>query len=100
MNYQGIIIGMASFLIIGVFHPIVIKAEYHFGKGIWPVFLAAGLALIIASVFIKSLVAASIVGVAGFACLWSIQELIHQEERVKKGWFPGNPRRTYDKAAK
>lgn len=32
MNYVGVIIGLATFLIIGLFHPIVIKAEYHFGK--------------------------------------------------------------------
>ena len=32
MHFNGIIVGLATFLIIGVFHPIVIKAEYHFGK--------------------------------------------------------------------
>lgn len=31
MNFSGIIIGAATFLCIGMFHPIVIKAEYHFG---------------------------------------------------------------------
>lgn len=32
MDFSGIIIGFATFFIIGIFHPIVIKAEYHFGK--------------------------------------------------------------------
>ena len=32
MHLTGIIIGVISFLSIGVFHPIVIKAEYHFSK--------------------------------------------------------------------
>ena len=45
MNWGGILLGAASFVIIGVFHPIVIRAEYRFGKGCWPVFLIAGLAL-------------------------------------------------------
>lgn len=39
MNWGGILLGTASFVIIGLFHPIVIWAEYHFGKGCWPVFL-------------------------------------------------------------
>ena len=30
-HIDGIIIGICTFLIIGMFHPIVIKAEYYFG---------------------------------------------------------------------
>ena len=38
MNFTGIIVGLATFLIIGIFHPIVIKAEYYWGvkKGWFP----------------------------------------------------------------
>ncbi len=32
MNWGGILLGAASFVIIGVFHPIVIRAEYRFGR--------------------------------------------------------------------
>jgi hypothetical protein len=32
-------------------------------------------------------------GILGFALLWSIYELFKQKERVKKGWFPKNPKR-------
>ena len=43
MNFDGIIIGVATFLIIGVCHPLVIKAEYYFGvKSAWA-FLAIGI---------------------------------------------------------
>lgn len=91
MTYQGIIIGAACFLIIGIFHPIVIKAEYYIGKKVWPIFLIAGLALIAFSLFIDNITIAAIVGVVGFSSLWSIHEIIEQEERVKKGWFPANP---------
>ena len=31
MNFTGLIIGLSTFLCIGVFHPIVIKAEYYWG---------------------------------------------------------------------
>jgi hypothetical protein len=93
MNWQGIIIGGMAFLIIGIFHPIVIKGEYYFGKKIWPVFLAVGVISIIATLFIENTLLAAAAGILGFSCLWSIHEIIEQEERVRKGWFPGNPRR-------
>lgn len=41
MNFESIIMGVAAFVIIGAFHPIVIKAEYHFSHRIWPAFCAA-----------------------------------------------------------
>lgn len=31
MNYSGLIIAIITFLVIGLFHHIVIKSEYHFG---------------------------------------------------------------------
>lgn len=91
MNFQGLIIGAAAFLIIGLFHPIVIKSEYYVGKKVWPVFLAAGIILLILSTLINNTIISSIIGITGFTSLWSIHELIEQEERVKKGWFPKNP---------
>ncbi|QNO14728.1 DUF4491 family protein [Alkalicella caledoniensis] len=94
MNFQGLIIGIAVFLVIGVFHPIVIKGEYYFGKQIWPVFLITGLALIVLSLFIDHNTISAIAGVTGFSCLWSIHEIFEQEERVKRGWFPKNPNRS------
>ncbi|MEA4847778.1 MAG: DUF4491 family protein [Clostridiaceae bacterium] len=93
MNFQGLIIGAMAFVIIGVFHPIVIKAEYYIGKKAWPFFLAAGIILIALSVFIDNSTISAIIGVAGFSSLWSIHEIIKQEERVKKGWFPSNPKK-------
>ena len=30
-NLTGLVIGVATFLIIGLFHPLVIKGEYYFG---------------------------------------------------------------------
>ncbi|MFT3983797.1 MAG: DUF4491 family protein [Lachnospiraceae bacterium] len=91
MNFQGLIIGIAAFIIIGVFHPIVIKAEYYIGKKLWPLFLFAGLLLIGSSLFINNITVSAIIGITGFTSLWSIHELFEQEKRVKKGWFPHNP---------
>lgn len=91
MNIDGIIIGLISFLIIGIFHPIVIKGEYYFSKKIWPVFLIAGIIFLIISLYIENTILTATLGVTGFSCLWSIKELVEQEERVRKGWYPKNP---------
>lgn len=93
MNWSGITVGLATFLIIGIFHPIVIKAEYHFGKRCWWAFALAGVAFAVLSLFISNMVLATITGVTAFSCFWSIHELFEQENRVRKGWFPANPKR-------
>ena len=93
MYFQGIIIAVATFLIIGAFHPIVIKTEYYWGVRCWPVFAAIGCTLLIASLFVSSTLIAAILGVTGCSSLWSILELFQQRERVRKGWFPKNPKR-------
>lgn len=92
MNWSGIILGLSAFAIIGVFHPIVIKAEYYLGKRCWWMFAIAGTGFCIASLF-ASHVFAAILGVIGFSCYWSILELFEQEKRVRKGWFPANPKK-------
>jgi len=93
MNFQGLIIGIVAFVIIGVFHPIVIKVEYYFGKKAWPVFFIAGLLLVGLSLYIKNITVSAIIGITAFTSFWSIHELFEQEERVKKGWFPANPKK-------
>lgn len=98
INFSGIIVGLATFLIIGCFHPIVIKAEYHFGRKCWWVFLVAGILFAAASFFIGSIVGSTITGVVAFSCFWSILELYEQEKRVEKGWFPANPKKKSKKS--
>ena len=93
MNIYGIIIAAASFVVIGVFHPIVIKAEYYLSARCWPLFLVAGLGFLGVSTQVDHVVASSLLGVVGCSCLWSILELKEQEKRVEKGWFPRNPKR-------
>ena len=93
MNYSGIIIGLGTFLIIGMFHPIVLKAEYYFGKRCWWVFLLVGAGAAAASLFISDIIVSTLVGVIAFSSFWSILELFEQEKRVARGWFPCNPRR-------
>jgi hypothetical protein len=93
MNYQGPVIGLMAFLIIGIFHPIVVKAEYHLGLRVWPIFLIVGIGCIAGSIFVRPVLLSALLGIFGFACLWSIRELHEQVGRVQKGWFPKNPNR-------
>lgn len=90
-NLTGVIIGVSTFLIIGVFHPIVIKAEYYLGTGCWWAFLLVGILSILLSVFFTNIILSTLCGVIGFSSLWSILELFEQKKRVEKGWFPANP---------
>lgn len=91
MNFIGIIVGLATFLIIGLFHPLVIKAEYYLGSKCWWVFLLAGILFGALSVMIDNLIASTILGVTAFSSFWSIHELMQQKERVRKGWFSEGP---------
>lgn len=93
MNFIGIIIGSAVFLMIGIFHPIVIKAEYYYGTKCWPIFALVGLLTLIGSLLISSTVWSVLLGSFAFSCFWSILELFQQKKRVEKGWFSKNPNR-------
>lgn len=93
LNFGGLLIGIATFLIIGLFHPVVVKAEYFFGTAIWWIFLALGLIGTAISLVVSDMVISTLLGVFAFSCFWTIKELFEQEKRVEKGWFPKNPKR-------
>ena len=88
MNPSGLIVGFGSFLIIGLLHPVVIKAEYYFGKKCWPAFAAAGVLCAVVSLLIRQDLLSILLGVFAFSLFWSIHELFEQEKRVEKGWYP------------
>lgn len=92
-NLTGLLIGGATFLIIGIFHPFVIKGEYYFGVRCWWVFLLMGLVAVAASVAVRHIVWSTLLAVWGASSLWAIGELFEQRKRVVKGWFPANPKR-------
>lgn len=96
LYFSGIIIAISCFLIIGMFHPIVIKTEYHTGTRLWWLFLLAGIVCIAGALFIASSLFSAILGIVGASSLWSIKELFEQRERVLKGWFPMNPKRKHE----
>lgn len=93
---SGLFIGICTFLIIGFFHPVVVKAEYYWGTRCWWVFLLLGIVGVVASICVENILFSSLLGVFAFSSFWTIKEVFEQEERVKKGWFPKNPKRKYN----
>ena len=92
-NLTGLIIGICTFLIIGIFHPVVIKCEYYFGTRCWWVFLVLGIIGIVAALCVREVFWSSLLGVFAFSSFWTILEIFEQKGRVKKGWFQMNQKR-------
>ncbi|MCH5325573.1 MAG: DUF4491 family protein [Duncaniella sp.] len=95
MQYHllGLTIGLCTFLIIGLFHPVVIKCEYHFGAGCRWWFAVAGTLLALLTIVVDDPFWSSLLGVTAFSSLWSVHEIAEQQRRVERGWFPQNPKR-------
>lgn len=79
----GLFIGVCTFLIIGLFHPVVVKAEYYWGTRCWWVFLLLGLGGMAVSLLTDNVLLAALAGVFAFSSLWTIKELFEQRE---PGW--------------
>ena len=80
MYFDGLIIGFAVFLMIGLFHPLVVKAEKYMGKKSKWIFAVACLIFVIISLYAAYWVSIFL-GCLGFSCFWSIFEIDRQEKR-------------------
>ncbi len=92
LNFEGVVVGVMSLVIIGAFHPLVIWFEYHHEEYLAGYFLIAGLLCLIAALFIQGLFSV-LLGATG-RCLYmgASRELKEQARRVS-GLFPKNPKR-------
>lgn len=95
-HIEGLVVGLLTFLIIGIYHPIVIKAEYYFGTKSWWAFLLLGIAGFAASILVTDTTLSILAGVFSFTSFWGIKEVFEQRQRVLRGWFPMNPKRKDD----
>ncbi len=96
MNWQGLILGFAAVLIIGLCHPLVAKLEYYKGKKSWWILLLSGVFFLILS-FLFNDILSIIFGIISFALFWSTIEIFKQHKRVIKGQAERNPNRIYEK---
>ena len=78
-HLAGLFIGICTFLIIGLFHPVVVKAEYYWGTKCWWIFLVLGIAGVIASLSIDNVILSSLLGVFAFSSFRTIKEVFEQE---------------------
>ena len=62
-HLSGLFIGICTFLIIGLFHPVVVKAEYYWGTKCWWIFLVLGIGGVVASLCVENILIASLLGV-------------------------------------
>ena len=88
IHITGIVIAISTFLIIGLFHPLVIKTEYYLGTRPWWLFLFGGIVCVVLSLLQADIVWSSLLGVLGASLLWSIGDIFDQEKRVVKAWLP------------
>jgi len=98
MNSSGVLVAMVAILGIGLGHVWVRTLEYHAGKGIWPVSLVIGLALVGVSLTVSSDFLSALLAIPGAIFIYAVKEFFEQERRVIKGHAPRNPKRKYPKA--
>ena len=90
MDPFGLIIGIATLLIIGLGFPLVIRGERYLGYAWWPYMMGLGFLIVFASLFISSDWLSVVVGVLGATFVWGSTELKEQAVRAELGWFPFN----------
>ena len=94
MNLTGLLLGLFMLFAIGFGFFWVIKLEYYLGAQVWKGVLAGGLLICLASLFMPTFLAAALLGIFGGSVVWGATELPGQEQRVRRGLFPSNPRRS------
>lgn len=93
INPVGLLLGVFMLFAIGAGFLWVIKVEYYLGARVWKGVLLIGLIVCLASLFIPSFLPSALLGILGGSIVWGATELPPQEERVKRGLFPQNPRK-------
>ncbi len=90
MNFFGLLLGIATLLIIGLGFPLVINGERVFGYLCWPYMMSVGLLFIVISIFININWISAIIGILGATFVWGSTELKEQAVRTELGWYPFN----------
>jgi hypothetical protein len=93
MNLFGLLMGIASLFIIGLGFIWVIRGERYLGYLWWPYFMGVGILAVLASLFLSSDWASTLLGVAGASLVWGSTELKEQAVRAEIGWAPFNAKK-------
>jgi hypothetical protein len=93
VQWAGLALAVTTVATIGIGHVLVRKLNYHLGTKPAPVAFLLGAAAMGASLLVSSQLTSALLGIIGITTFWDGIELIRQEERVRKGTAPRNPRR-------
>lgn len=88
MNWFGLLLGIATLLIIGLGFVWVIRGERCFGYLWWPYVMGCGMLLILSSLLLQNDWASALLGVTGASLIWGSTELKGQAVRAELGWYP------------
>jgi hypothetical protein len=88
MNTFGLLLGIATFLIIGLGFVWVIHGERYLGYLWWPYIMGLGFLLVLGSLFTASDWGSALLGAVGASLIWGSTELKKQAIRTELGWFP------------
>lgn len=91
MNFFGLLLGIATLLIISLGFLWVIRGEYYLGLLWWPYVLGLGLLVVIGSLFVSSDWLSALMGIFGASLVWGSTEFKEQAVRAEIGWYPFNP---------
>ncbi|MDR0754532.1 MAG: DUF4491 family protein [Prevotellaceae bacterium] len=81
MYFKGLLIGVSIFLLTGLFHPLVVKAEYYLGKRKLKMIFGFISAISITVSLFADLLLSIFLGCLGFSCFWAVFEADKQEKR-------------------
>ena len=87
MNWFGLLLGIATLLIVGLGFVWVIRGERYFGYLWWPYVMGAGSLLIFASLFLHDNWVSALAGGVGASLVWGSTELKEQAVRAELGWY-------------
>ncbi len=93
LQWTGPSLALVTVLTIWFGHVMVRKVNYHFGTKPVPVVALVGVGALVVSLFIQDFTLSGGLGIIGITTLWDAFELVRQENRIKKGHAPMNPKR-------
>src|SRR6476660_6017281 len=92
LQFAGPILALVTFLTIWWGHVLVRITHYHLGTKPAPAIFLGGLLLLLGSTQTGSDLLSATLGIIGLTLVWDAFELHRQENRVRLGHAPLNPR--------
>jgi len=87
MYFDGIIIGLIAFIMIGLFHPLVIYGEYHFGVKICTLFFCFGIISCIILIIIENKIISATIAIIDFIVFGVYMNCSNRKKELKMAGF-------------